>query len=803
MMKRRDFLTGASAAAIASLAKEAKSGMALHGGGGGGGGNWVPGDRPFAASSPINQPLPANSILTPLPWPAYDGSNRWVSAKIVFDIPNLATAPFRVIDLLNFSWNLPPGNLAPRQMTSGFTYTTISGDTDHEVCSIIGNDCASYWLFDSGGIPTSDTVGDCEAVGFSDLVVDSGFGTPPVGSTLNAGVYGSGQSCFAGLQLKEEYVKQGAINHVVAISCQNFLVNANPGLFPAIANDGSSTNGFFVECQLLAIPAGTTMPSGLTSFGQILFTTLQNYGAMVSDFGPTTAFYYGLSYNAPSGSFNGDDLYGVPQFSSNPSLLNDAIALIPLLQKVGYVFDGFQDVFTYVGTFSPQLSLLAYTGAAMHVTRDSGGSQDINFTSAPQSLLDTASIASFGSGTTVRVATYYNPMKADPFNAGAIDFVSAGSLAPIIYQSGALVTANSRPAMLFDGATNYLKMAATSAFYPFTGTAYLHAVVQLTDYLANYTLDSGDTAGCLELRIDQTTGFVRLLANGGTTIGVSTGFQVPTSGPVLISATYDPSGAYAIFINGIVVVQSPTASHVAITSANVQIGAGPGPAGFFKGKILAAGVMFVAPPFNNVQTIIETYLANFFGPLAAVTANTTTFDPTRSTPQLSYFNNNLTVFENFGFSAIAYGTVSKTAGIWYNEFTCNVANGNDSIGIANTSASSILQWSSNGQIFINGTFSGITIGTWGTGSFLAQVVNFTTQKVWFGVIVAGAVLWNNDVLANQNPATGVGGISFSALTGALFPIAVPGAFGSELTANFGAMAYRNAAIVPSNAVNWQ
>lgn len=561
---------------------------------------WTPGLRPFAASSPINTPIPTNAILAPMNWPAATGSNYYANVKFFFDVP-AASAPIVAVNSVAPGWGNPAG-IFNRKMTSGLTFT--GSDTDNECVSIIGNNCLSIWLFTRN----TDTTGVCQAYADCDLILDSGFGpsSQPYGS-IGSGVYATGQSCMAGALLKEEFTA-GEINHAIALCLLSSLNNGGntPTWYPpAVGGDGSSGNGLCNEGQILAIPKTTAMPAGLSAFGPKIFRALQNYGAINCDNGGATQFYLGENYNNPgAATWTNPDV-----FTGATCLVTDANILFPLLQKVGYPLDGIYNVILFIEACAPQLQSVRYAGKLLHITRDSDSTgTDIGNLGAPQGLLDTATLASFCSGTVGRVSTYY----AQLFST--YNFTSAGANAPIIYQSGALKTINGKPALAFDGSTNYLKATGSSAQYPNSGAVgmFLNAVVQISDYAANYGIFGSNSAGGLELRIDQTTGFVRLLKNGGATIAVAS-TAVALNAPTVISARYNADGSYEISLNGVVVV-SGTAALVAVTAGDLQVGAGgPGGTELFKGLIGSWLFCSQSNIGTNIKYGIEQYQRQFWG----------------------------------------------------------------------------------------------------------------------------------------------------------------------------------------------
>lgn len=608
-MNRRDLLLG-SIASLTMLDKAealSRTQRALLQSNGVNSTTWVPGQRPFAASSPVNQPLPANQIYVPAQWPISTGSNYFSTVKFYFDIPEPG-APIVTMTNVEQGWGHAAGDVLNVPMTPGFTFTELS---DQEGISIINNICWSWYDFTriTDHVATLGIYANCDIHG-------SGFGSlvpshSPDG-LIGAGVVATGSSCLLGALVKEEFTAGEILHWVsfVTVGQGAGLVNGatTPNYYPpAINGDGLSPNGFIMEGQIMAIPVGTTMPAGLSVYGQKLFRAMRDYGAFCNDSAGSTGFYLAENYNNVPTSWSNADL---------ALIQTDTALLCPLLMKVGFWFDGFQISGPYA-LCGPQLSNVGYrtgfgtTGNDMLVTRDSDStSLGIGFagptSSLPDSLLNSSALTTFCSGTTGRVSTYYNQTLQK-------DFASAGANAPIIYQSGALKAINGVPAVAFDGSTNYLKATGSSASFPSTNM-FLNAVVQISDYLANYGIIGGAAAGGLELRIDQTTGFVRLLQNGGSTIALAS-VQIPLNAPVIISAHYNLAGSFVISINATQVVNG-SATFIPVNNGDIQIGAG-GPAGteLFKGLI---GQWVIC---NNMGAItqysIEQYQKTFWGPLGA------------------------------------------------------------------------------------------------------------------------------------------------------------------------------------------
>ncbi len=173
----------------------------------------------------------------------------------------------------------------------------------------------------------------------------------------------------------------------------------------------------------------------------------------------------------------------------------------------------------------------------------------------------------------------------------------------------------------------------------------------------------------------------------------------------------------------------------------------------------------------------------------------------------------VTMISNQGFQITRSGggnwvttrsTMSYSSGKKHFELTMNAAPANNLIlGLVNSSAdvngsliypgqtsSQGVGYGSNGNTYGAG---GITMPSLSNGDVVAVEVDFSAKKLWWQSSSNGK--WNNDVTANQNPATGTGGIDISGISGALY--AAIGVYDSSTiaTANFGASAF---SITPSS-----
>jgi hypothetical protein len=145
-------------------------------------------------------------------------------------------------------------------------------------------------------------------------------------------------------------------------------------------------------------------------------------------------------------------------------------------------------------------------------------------------------------------------------------------------------------------------------------------------------------------------------------------------------------------------------------------------------------------------------------------------------------------------------TIGKTSGKYYWEVTADQWTSNSWIGVATAGAalpSSLFSPGVNGgvnttgAININGAGTGSSLGARSNGDIIGIAVDFTAALIWFRVAPTGN--WNGSGTAN--PATGAGGLSISALSGAKYPNFSGFVSGDKATGNFGASAFSGA--VPS------
>jgi hypothetical protein len=127
----------------------------------------------------------------------------------------------------------------------------------------------------------------------------------------------TGVSLLGGLIRSDETT---AIPHALAMSLPYTLLG-DGNVWPAISNDDGGAPGFVPEGSLLAIPAGTPRPSGLSPMGNAIFDALTHYGAYVVD--QTGGGSAAVFYTEPS-----------TDASSVDAAVTDMSQVMPLLRRV-------------------------------------------------------------------------------------------------------------------------------------------------------------------------------------------------------------------------------------------------------------------------------------------------------------------------------------------------------------------------------------------------------------------------------------------------------------------------------------
>jgi hypothetical protein len=173
----------------------------------------------------------------------------------------------------------------------------------------------------------------------------------------------------------------------------------------------------------------------------------------------------------------------------------------------------------------------------------------------------------------------------------------------------------------------------------------------------------------------------------------------------------------------------------------------------------------------------------------------TKLDPANTAAGIALSNGNLTARAT---GTNLLGQVSRTiasasANSYYAEFSIDFKPAaNLGVGLINatqaltgkflgdTGNNSVGYYSSSG-VYRNGSAVG-NATAFAQGATLSMAWNETSKKVWFR---SNCGNWNNDVIGNQNPATGTGGFDISAITGAVFPAIDLEDTGDQITINPG------------------
>jgi hypothetical protein len=227
---------------------------------------------PFSASSSWNTLIPANSSFTKLNWPGSTGYNYSVAWDSYSPAVYVASPSDPVVQVSHpAGWGYPAGTVSVHMPAAA----NGAAGTDGELIVIDGNVAYNFWQFNRTGTTTATA----SSYGAENVVTGSGWGTQS--PFLSAGTTAVGASELGGLLVKAD-TDSGSIDHALQLVVDSTLVM--PGFTgSAIAGDGSSSSGIVKEGELLAIPPGTPMPSGLSTLGQEVFTAMQKYGAYVVD----------------------------------------------------------------------------------------------------------------------------------------------------------------------------------------------------------------------------------------------------------------------------------------------------------------------------------------------------------------------------------------------------------------------------------------------------------------------------------------------------------------------------------------
>lgn len=164
-------------------------------------------------------------------------------------------------------------------------------------------------------------------------------------------------------------------------------------------------------------------------------------------------------------------------------------------------------------------------------------------------------------------------------------------------------------------------------------------------------------------------------------------------------------------------------------------------------------------------------------------------DPATSGSHLTLSGSNLIATSSGAGDTGVRGDTGRSTGKWYFEmnFAVGTTGGDTGAGLALASATYAgLGGSStggtmvfhNGNIWVNGVFSGINVGNV-EGATLGIAVDLDNARVWYR---KNAGIWNG--IITNDPVTNVGGRDISSLVGALKPVLTLTNNTESITANF-------------------
>lgn len=170
----------------------------------------------------------------------------------------------------------------------------------------------------------------------------------------------------------------------------------------------------------------------------------------------------------------------------------------------------------------------------------------------------------------------------------------------------------------------------------------------------------------------------------------------------------------------------------------------------------------------------------------------TTWNPSDKTAGVTLSGGNLIATTSAASDGVR-GAHNQTSGKYYWEYTyTTIATNSFDVGLAlsaynftsGTSVGAAFVVRISGTVQINGTSYPSLLGTIASGARIGVAADFTARLIWFRVTPAGS--WNGSGTAD--PATGAGGLNFSSLNGALYPLFIGGST-DACTANFGDTAF--------------
>jgi hypothetical protein len=228
------------------------------------------GERPFAATSSWNTPLPPNATFEPIDWPrAALFGVAWSSYSPAIHV-SADSDPIVSVEH-PASWGRPAGTIKIRIPA----YADGAPGTDGELLVIDGATVHNFWQFKRLGPDTATA----RSYGATNVVTGNGWGQ--MAPFLGAGIVAAGSSQLAGLLVQAE-TDRGEIAHALQVAIDaNYAIPGRIG--EAINGDGMNPDGLAREGQRLAIPMTVAMPRGLSPLGEKVFRAYRTYGAFVID----------------------------------------------------------------------------------------------------------------------------------------------------------------------------------------------------------------------------------------------------------------------------------------------------------------------------------------------------------------------------------------------------------------------------------------------------------------------------------------------------------------------------------------